>query len=121
MLLCTLRESRTFGHGGRSDIQGGGWAGLGKTRTLTDLTSKRNLGVARRSSRRASSGGHRIIITEKTCMRDLQRMPISMALAEHTTKAFDCDLQDLARMIAEMGGLAERQIVEAIEALSKRN
>jgi phosphate transport system protein len=44
-----------------------------------------------------------------------------MALAEHTTKAFDCDLQDLARMIAEMGGLAERQIVEAIEALTKRN
>jgi phosphate transport system protein len=44
-----------------------------------------------------------------------------MALAEHTTKAFDYDLQDLARMIAEMGGLAERQIVEVIEALTRRD
>jgi phosphate transport system protein len=44
-----------------------------------------------------------------------------MALAEHTTKAFDSDLQELARMIAEMGGLAERQIVEVIEALTRRD
>ena len=36
----------------------------------------------------------------------------------HTTKVFDCDLQELARAIAEMGGLAERQITEAIEALT---
>ena len=43
------------------------------------------------------------------------------ALAEHTAKAFDYDLQELARMIAEMGGLAERQIVEVIEALTKRD
>src|SRR5258708_4181500 len=49
------------------------------------------------------------------------RMPRVMALAEHTTKAFDYDLQDLARMIAEMGGLAERQIVEVIEALTRRD
>ena len=28
-------------------------------------------------------------------------------LTDHTTKAFDTDLQDLARMVAEMGGLAE--------------
>jgi len=44
-----------------------------------------------------------------------------MAVAEHTTKAFDNDLQELGRMIAEMGGLAERQIVEVIEALTKRD
>src|SRR5215831_1166425 len=44
-----------------------------------------------------------------------------MVLAEHTTKAFDYDLQELARMIAEMGGLAERQIVEVIEALTRRD
>jgi phosphate transport system protein len=44
-----------------------------------------------------------------------------MSLTEHTRKAFDYDLQDLARMIAEMGGLAERQIVEVIEALTKRD
>jgi phosphate transport system protein len=39
----------------------------------------------------------------------------------HTTKAFDSDLQELARAIAEMGGLAERQIAEAIEALTTRD
>ena len=44
-----------------------------------------------------------------------------MAWSEHTTKAFDSDLQDLARAIAEMGGLAERQIAEAIEALTTRD
>jgi phosphate transport system protein len=34
-------------------------------------------------------------------------------MMEHTIKAFDADLQDLGRMIAEMGGLAERQIDDA--------
>ena len=38
-----------------------------------------------------------------------------------TTKVFDSDLQELARAIAEMGGLAERQIAEAIEALTTRD
>jgi phosphate transport system protein len=40
---------------------------------------------------------------------------------EHIAKAFDSDLQSLARMISEMGGLAERQIVRSIEALQKRD
>ena len=44
-----------------------------------------------------------------------------MAWSEHTTKAFDSDLQELARTMAEMGGLAERQIAEAIEALTTRD
>jgi phosphate transport system protein len=39
-------------------------------------------------------------------------------MMEHTIKAFDADLQDLGRMIAEMGGLAERQISDALEALN---
>ena len=42
-------------------------------------------------------------------------------MTEHTIKAFDADLQDLARMVAEMGGLAERQIAESVQALSKRD
>src|SRR5437868_6052359 len=49
--------------------------------------------------------------------RSLHR-PNAMA---HTTKVFDSDLQELARAIAEMGGLAERQIAEAIEALTRRD
>ncbi len=40
---------------------------------------------------------------------------------EHTTKAFDQDLQELTRMVAEMGGLAERQIVDALDALVRRD
>ena len=43
-----------------------------------------------------------------------------MVHSKHTTKVFDSDLQELARAIAEMGGLAERQIAEAIEALTTR-
>jgi phosphate transport system protein len=42
-------------------------------------------------------------------------------MMEHTIKAFDADLQDLGRMIAEMGGLAERQINDALEALNRHD
>jgi phosphate transport system protein len=39
----------------------------------------------------------------------------------HITKAFDVDLQDLARMVAEMGGMAEKQIAESVDALARRD
>jgi phosphate transport system protein len=39
----------------------------------------------------------------------------------HTVKAFDKELQDLSRMVAEMGGLAEKQIADAVDALSRRD
>jgi len=42
-------------------------------------------------------------------------------MTDHTAKAFDADLQDLGRMVAEMGGLAERQICDSIDALAKRD
>jgi len=42
-------------------------------------------------------------------------------MMEHTIKAFDVDLQELARMIAEMGGLAERQIGDALDALNRHD
>src|SRR5712671_597956 len=44
-----------------------------------------------------------------------------MAMPEHTAKAFDVDLQELTRMVAEMGGLAERQIADAVDALAERD
>jgi phosphate transport system protein len=44
-----------------------------------------------------------------------------MTMTEHTIKAFDIDLQDLTRMVAEMGGLAETQIAASVEALTKRD
>ena len=40
---------------------------------------------------------------------------------QHTTKAFDADLQDLSRMVAEMGGLAEKQVADSVSALAKRD
>ena len=44
-----------------------------------------------------------------------------MVVTEHTAKAFDIDLQELTRMVAEMGGLAEKQIADSVDALAKRD
>jgi phosphate transport system protein len=44
-----------------------------------------------------------------------------IATAEHTTRAFDADLQSLNRMISKMGGHAERQLALAVNALKKRD
>src|ERR1700730_6247811 len=38
-------------------------------------------------------------------------------MSEHTAKAFDLDLQELRKMIAEMGGLTERQGMESLGVL----
>ncbi|HAU22333.1 MAG TPA: phosphate transport system regulatory protein PhoU, partial [Erythrobacter sp.] len=38
-------------------------------------------------------------------------------MAEHTVKAFDADITNLRGLIAEMGGLAEVAIQEAMDAL----
>ncbi len=40
---------------------------------------------------------------------------------DHTAKAFDTDLQEIARTVAEMGGLVERQIADATKALVERD
>src|SRR5215472_16356930 len=44
-----------------------------------------------------------------------------MVITDHTTKAFDIDLQELTRMVAEMGGLAEKQVADAVDALARRD
>jgi phosphate transport system protein len=41
-----------------------------------------------------------------------------MALPAHTSKAFDSDLRNLSQTLAEMGGLAERQVADAVKALT---
>jgi phosphate transport system protein len=43
------------------------------------------------------------------------------AMTEHTIRAFDTDLDGLARMIADMGGMAEKQTADAIGALIRRD
>lgn len=42
-------------------------------------------------------------------------------MSEHTTKAFDVDLQGLARLVAEMGGLAEKEIADSVDALARND
>ena len=46
---------------------------------------------------------------------------MNTAMPAHTRTIFDADLQDLAGMVAAMGGLAERQIAQAFDALVQRN
>jgi phosphate transport system protein len=40
---------------------------------------------------------------------------------DHTAKAFDTDLQEIMRKVAEMGGLVERQLADAVTALVERD
>src|SRR5262245_21453153 len=44
-----------------------------------------------------------------------------MVMPEHTAKAFDVDLQEISRMVAEMGGLAEKMVADSVDALSRRD
>ena len=44
-----------------------------------------------------------------------------MVMTEHTAKAFDVDLQEITRMVAEMVGLAQKQIADAVDALARRD
>lgn len=44
-----------------------------------------------------------------------------MVMHEHTTKAFDVDLQDITRLVSEMGGLAEKQIADSVHSLTRRD
>jgi len=42
-------------------------------------------------------------------------------MSDHIAKSFDADLQELTRMVVEMGGLAEKSVVDAVDALVKRD
>ena len=42
-------------------------------------------------------------------------------MTDHTLKAYDQELDELAQLVAEMGGVAEKQILGAIESLIKRD
>src|SRR5690606_7589413 len=68
---------------------------------------RRNLDDVHRAERQAHPGLHyRPVRLRTMTMSDL-----------HTTKAFDSDLKELTRMVSEMGGLAEKQIAGALDAL----
>jgi phosphate transport system protein len=40
-------------------------------------------------------------------------------VVEHTVKSYDKDLDALERRIAEMGGIAEKTVIDAMDALSR--
>ena len=42
-------------------------------------------------------------------------------MPEHTVSSFDEELSDLARKIAEMGGLAEQHVADSVAALVNRD
>ena len=44
-----------------------------------------------------------------------------MIVSDHTTKVFDADLVKLTQKVAEMGGFAQKQITDAMDALARRD
>jgi phosphate transport system protein len=42
-------------------------------------------------------------------------------MSEHIVRSYDAELQDLRRRISEMGGIAEKMLVDAINALVRRD
>ncbi len=45
----------------------------------------------------------------------------AMNVSDHTTRVFDTDLIQLTQMVAQMGGFAQKQITDAIDALTRRD
>src|SRR6188508_197993 len=78
------------------------------------------LGSWSNSTRPARSSPRRAIDVPRTTSPAGSAEEKPMA-TEHTAKAFDSDLQELTRLVAEMGGLAERMIVDAVDALVRRD
>jgi phosphate transport system protein len=44
-----------------------------------------------------------------------------MIVSDHTAKVFDADLSKLTQKVAEMGGFAQKQISDAMDALARRD
>ena len=44
-----------------------------------------------------------------------------MNVSEHTAKVFDTDLIKLTQLVAQMGGFAQKQITDSIDALTRRD
>jgi phosphate transport system protein len=42
-------------------------------------------------------------------------------MPDHIARAFDADLEDLTRLVAEMGGLAEKSIADSVDALANKD
>src|ERR1700683_4011146 len=54
-------------------------------------------------------------------LEETQRVAVNMIGSDHTAKVFDADLAKLTQSVAEMGGFAQKQITEAMDALMRRD
>src|SRR5262249_51660714 len=80
------------------------------------------------SAKKRSTSDQRQAFLANTAISDVPRTSsrgegtsMSLAASEHTTKAFDFDLQELKCMVAEMGGHVEKQLLAAIDSLVKND
>jgi phosphate transport system protein len=60
----------------------------------------------------------RPITIEPNATRTGRHAPTAMTLQEHTVRAFDTDIAGMRRAVVEMGGLAARQFVRAVDAVA---
>jgi phosphate transport system protein len=44
-----------------------------------------------------------------------------MTISDHTTRVFDSDMTGLTQLVAQMGGLAQKQVTDSIDALARRD
>lgn len=49
------------------------------------------------------------------------RKAITMIVSDHTAKVFDADLAKLTQRVAEMGGFAQKQVLDAMDALIRHD
>ena len=54
-------------------------------------------------------------------LEETQRVAVNMIVSDHTAKVFDADLAKLTQSVAEMGGFAQKQISDAMDALLRRD
>jgi phosphate transport system protein len=58
---------------------------------------------------------------KRRIINTLQQSRQTMIISDHTTKVFDADLIKLTQKVAEMGGFAQKQITDAMDALARRD
>jgi phosphate transport system protein len=77
-----------------------------------------------RANRRIINALERLVGPSERVTAERTRQPYggeAMTISDHTTRVFDADLIKLTQLVAHMGGLAQRQVNDAIDALSRRD
>src|SRR5580704_12062549 len=82
-------------------------------------SSRRWTCFVRRTDRTATAARAK----QKSANHRSDTMPGSdtMNVSDHTTRVFDSDLIKLTQLVARMGGLAQKQVTDSIDALARRD